>query len=66
MPVKLKKNAKLRLQLSYLHAEEARVTRAGLVSRSVTMRQVILYWYNSTLWCCGQHVKDGTFYFSSS
>ena len=37
----LKKNAEPKLQRCYLHAEEARVTRAGLVSRSVPMRQVI-------------------------
>ena len=38
------KNVEPRLQRCYLHAEEARVTRAGLVSREVTMREVILYW----------------------
>ena len=41
MVLKIKINAKPRLELSYLHAGEARVTRASLVSRDVTMRQVL-------------------------
>ena len=37
----IKSNAKPRFELSYLHAEEARVTRASLVSRDVRMKQVL-------------------------
>ena len=37
-----KKDAEPRLQRCYLHAEEARVTRAGLVSRSVRLQPIIL------------------------
>ena len=35
-------DAEPRLQRCYLHAEEARVTRAGLVSRSVRLQPTIL------------------------
>ena len=41
MTVKFQINAKPNLEVSYLHAEIARIMRASLVSREVTMRQVL-------------------------
>ena len=41
MTVKFKINAKLSLEVSYLRAEKARIMLASLVSREVTIWQVL-------------------------